>query len=311
MENRSQTVTMEFILAGFPESKHIKALLFVFILLLYLFTLVGNIIFIVTVNASPRLHSPMYYFLCHLSLLDLLFSSSAMPKILADMFYVERRISFTMCMIQMHTGLFLGETECFLLAFMAFDRYVAICLPLHYTVIMSQKRCRNIVVITWLTSLVMTIFPFVFKPLKFCKGNRIDHFVCEILPLLELVCANIPFYETLLYSLSLLFILVPFSLVCVSYACILISILKIHSVDGSTKAFSTCASHVTILVMFYGTLLPSYLGKYYKHPSNRHKYISIIYGCITPALNPLIYSLRNNEVKGAVSKILFRNRGPK
>ncbi|KAM4771267.1 olfactory receptor 2A7-like [Rhinophrynus dorsalis] len=204
----------------------------------------------------------------------------------------------------MSTALFLGEAECLLLAVMAFDRYVAICLPLRYTVIMSWKICKNTTVFVWVGSFLSTTLPTIVKPAVFCRENKVNHFLCEVLAILKLACGDTSTYEVTIFLQSLLTIFAPFAFIVVSYICIVISVLKIHSVDGRSKAFSTCVSHLTVVLMFYGTSMTMYLGPTNHFSPNQEKYFAVIYGIVTPMLNPLIYSLRNNEVKVAVRKIL-------
>ncbi|XP_053316495.1 olfactory receptor 5V1-like [Spea bombifrons] len=303
MENENQTVIKEFILTGLSQDRRTQILLFVLFLFMYLLTILGNILLICAVIANSRMHTPMYYFLCQLSFLDLFYSTSTVPKLLLDLIStMGGRISYIGCIAQMNTCLFLGETECILLAVMAYDRYVAICFPLRYTVIMSWRICKNISVIVWLGSFACSILPTVSSLRPICKGNQIDHFVCEIIALMKLVCGDTSVDEAKIIFASFFTLLVPFAFIVASYMCIIASILKIHSVDGRTKAFSTCGSHLTVVLMFYGTSMSLYLGPT-KHISKKHKYVTVFYGVVTPMLNPLIYSLRNHEVKVAVWKV--------
>ncbi|XP_063296761.1 olfactory receptor 13H1-like [Pelobates fuscus] len=253
------------------------------------------------------MHTPMYYFLCHLSFLDLFYSSNSIPKMLLDMISTSGgRISFFGCMIQMYTGLYLGENECILLAVMAYDRYIAICFPLRYTVIMSWKLCKNIIVVTWVGTLLLTSLPAISSHHTFCGGNKINHFACEVLALLKLVCENTSFDESMIFIGGLFTLSVPFAFILVSYVCIIVAILKIHSVGGRKKAFSTCGSHLTVVLMFYGTSMAMYMGPI-KNILEKQKFVSIIYGIVTPMLNPLIYSFKNQEVKKGVRRILITN----
>ncbi|XP_056418921.1 olfactory receptor 13C9-like [Hyla sarda] len=257
---------------------------------------------IVTVIVSPKLHTPMYYFLCNLSFLDLCCSSVTTPKFLFDTFLKIRRIPIIGCLIQMNVMLFLGGTECILLAVMAYDRYIAICSPLYYTTIMSWRVCRYLTVIMWLGSLILSSVPTMVKPLIFCKENTLDHFVCEVLALLEVACGDLSFYKITIVSVGFFTLFSPFVFIVVSYSCIIISILKIHSVEGRSKAFSTCASHLTVVLIFYLTFFTLYTGQR-KSISSHVKYVSLIYALFTPLLNPVIYSLRNNEAKEAFRKM--------
>ncbi|XP_053316491.1 olfactory receptor 2K2-like [Spea bombifrons] len=307
MEIENQTVITEFILTGLSQNQTTKKLLFVLFLLVYILTIFGNIFLICAVIANSRMHTPMYYFLCNLSFLDLLYTLSTVPKLLSDLLSAGRgRISYIGCSLQMNISLFLGETECILLAVMAYDRYIAICFPLRYMVIMSWRICKNITVVVWLGSFACSILPTVSSLRPICKGNQINHFICEVIALMKLVCGDTSFDESKIIFASFFTLLVPLAFILVSYMCIIASILKIHSAEGRTKAFSTCASHLTVVLMFYGTSMSLYLGPT-KQVSQKHKYISVVYVVVTPMLNPLIYSLRNNEVKGAFRKMLNRN----
>ncbi|XP_063775240.1 olfactory receptor 13C9-like [Pseudophryne corroboree] len=304
MENENQTLFKELILTGFSQDLKTRILLFVLFLLTYILIIMGNSFLICTIIISPQLHTPMYYFLCNLSFLDLFYASSSLPKMLLDIFSKKIRISIIGCLVQMNITLFLGTAECILLAVMAYDRYIAICFPLHYSVYMNWRTCRIITVVIWSGSLFSSTIPN-FKPLVFCRVNTLDHFVCEILALLELACGDLSFHKIAIFVGSLFTLVSPIIFIVVSYICIIISIINIHSAGGRSKAFSTCASHLTVVFMFYGTSMIMYMGQT-KTSSSNLKYISLIYGVMTPVLNPLIYSLRNNEVKKAFPKILAK-----
>ncbi|XP_072000373.1 olfactory receptor 2A7-like [Engystomops pustulosus] len=275
--NQSTVVLTEFVLTGFSKSLQTRIMLFILFLLFYILAIFGNSLLIFTVVVSPRIHTPMYYFLGHLSFIDLCYSSNSLPKMLHDVFSEKRRISVIGCLTQMNIGLFLGGIECMLLAVMAYDRYIAICFPLRYTVIMSWRLCHCVTFIMWVVSFILTTVPNMARPLVFCNENRINHFACEILVLVALACGDLSFYKI------------------VSYICIIVSILSIRSRDGKSKAFSTCASHLIVVLMVYGTSITMYMGNTKGFSSNL-KYISLIYGVVTPVLNPMIYSLRNSEL---------------
>ncbi|XP_040285743.1 olfactory receptor 13H1-like [Bufo bufo] len=301
----NQTMVKEFFLTGFSQSLQTRIILFILFLILYVLTIFGNCFLIFTVFTSPQIHTPMYYFLCNLSFLDLCYSSNSLPKMLIDVFSKRRRISIIDCLTQMHIGLFLGGTECILLAVMAYDRYIAICFPLYYTIIMSWRVCHCITLFMWAGSFILSTAPTMARPLVFCNDNHIDHFACEILVLLALACGDLSFYKIAIVIISFFTLLSPFIFIIVSYICIIVSILHIRSVDGRSKAFSTCASHLTVVLMFYGTSITMYMGHTKRFSSNL-KYISLIYGVVTPVLNPMIYSLRNNEVKQAFQKVFTK-----
>ncbi|XP_073418059.1 olfactory receptor 5V1-like [Dendrobates tinctorius] len=305
MELGNQTLVTEFILIGFSWNFQVCIFLFIFFFIIYIMTMLGNGFLIFTVIVSPQLHTPMYYFLCNLSFLDLCYSSNALPRFLYDVLSKSRRISVIMCLTQMSIGLILAGIECTLLAVMAYDRYIAICFPLYYTTIMSWRVCRNITASMWLGSIFFSSFPTIFQPPVFCKENQVNHFYCEALILMELACGDTSIYKLSAVITGVFTLLVPTVFIVGSYICIIISILKIHSSQGRCKAFSTCASHLTLVVLFFGTCMTMYMGQV-KIFSSHMKYISLIYIVGTPLLNPVIYSLRNNEVKGAFAKILTR-----
>ncbi|KAG9467540.1 hypothetical protein GDO78_014764, partial [Eleutherodactylus coqui] len=302
MDYRNQTLLTELILVGFTHNLKVSFLLFVLFFIMYILTILGNCFLIFTIIVSPQLHTPMYYFLCNLSFIDLGYTTCNVPKVLLDLFSNTRTISVTGCLIQMSFGLLLGVAECILLAVMAYDRYVAICFPLHYTVIMSWRVCNCITVTMWSGSLIVSLIPNIIKPLVFCRRKRLNHVVCEIVAVLELACGDLTITKMHMFYQSIVLLILPLLFIVVSYICLIISVLKIHSVGGRSKAFSTCASHLIVVIMFYGTAIAMYMGQ--ARFSSKLKYISLVYGIGTPVLNPFIYSLRNNEVKEAFKKIL-------
>ncbi|KAG9488543.1 hypothetical protein GDO78_004861 [Eleutherodactylus coqui] len=298
MEPSNQTHFEYFILIGFSWNLEISILLFVITLIIYMLTIQGNCLLIFTIIASPKLHTPMYYFLCYLSFLDLCYSSTFIPKLLTDIFSKRRRILIIGCLTQMTVGLFLASSECILLAVMAYDRYIAICFPLYYTVIMSWRVCRNSTIIISIGCFILSIFTPSVRPLILCKRNTLNHYFCEALALIEVACGDTSFTKVAMLLSSAFTVLAPLAFILISYICIVISILKIRTVGGRSKAFSTCASHITVVLMFYVTIIIVYMGQS-KNLSSYMKYISLVYVAITPLINPLIYSLRNNEVKEA------------
>ncbi|KAM4043928.1 olfactory receptor 13H1-like [Anomaloglossus baeobatrachus] len=305
MELGNQTLVTEFILIGFSQNFKICIFLFILFFIIYILTMFGNGFLIFTVIVSPQLHTPMYYFLCNLSFLDLCYSTNALPRFLHDLLSKNRNISVPMCVTQMIVCLILAGIECILLAVMAYDRYIAICFPLHYTTIISWKVCRNITISMWFGGIFFTSLPIILRPFVFCKENKLNHFYCEALLILEVACGDISFFKLSIIACGVFTILAPPVFIVITYIFILISILKIRSSQGRSKAFTTCASHLTLVVLFYGTCLTIYMGQT-KNLSPYLKYISLIYIVVTPLLNPLIYSLRNNEVKGAFTKTLSR-----
>uniref|UniRef100_A0A670ITD6 Olfactory receptor n=1 Tax=Podarcis muralis TaxID=64176 RepID=A0A670ITD6_PODMU len=286
------TAVTEFILLGFTDRQEIKTILFVLFLAIFLATLVGNFGIITLIWISPSLHSPMYFFLNNLAFLDL----------------KRKSISFAGCIVQMFLFAAFADAECLLLAAMAYDRYMAISNPLLYPLFMSRKVCICLVVGSYLTgsmtSLVHTCLTF---HLSFCGSNVINHFFCDIPPLLALSCSNTHFNEILLFALCGFIQMSTFVLIIISYACILCTILRMPSTDGRLKAFSTCTSHLTAVALFYGTLLFMYLRPSSSYAMDTDKIISVFYTVVFPMVNPLIYCLRNKEVKDALKRTLERH----
>ena len=301
------SVTMFFFL-GFSHYPKGEIIIFVLCLLMYLITLLGNMILISITILDSRLHTPMYFFLSNLSCLDIWYTSSAFPPMLINFISGENTISFLGCAAQMYFSLAMGSTECVLLSMMAYDLYVAICNPLRYPIIINKRVCVQIAVGSWVTgcftALVETVFVL---QLSLCGNSVINHFACEILAVLKLVCVDTSKVKLIMLVFTILLVPMPMLLICISYAFILFSILRISSVDGRSKAFSTCAAHLSVVVLFYGTVLSSYLKPSAIDSQEIDKFIALVYGALTPMLNPIIYSLRNKEVKAAVKKLLIGN----
>ncbi|XP_036594513.1 olfactory receptor 13C2-like [Trichosurus vulpecula] len=313
MEKINETTVTEFFLKGLSGYPRLEIIFFVLILVMYVVILLGNGILIVISILDPHLHTPMYFFLSNLSFLDICYTSTSIPPTLVSFLSQKKSISFSGCIIQMFLGLAMGTTECVLLATMAFDRYVAICKPLRYPIIMSKIVYVQMAAGSWVSggvnSLVQTILV---AQLPFCRNNVINHFSCEILAVMKLACADISGNELIMMVATTIFNLAPLLLIVVSYTLIISSILKIHSAEGRGKAFSTCSAHLTVVIIFYGTILFMYMKPKSKESLNSDKLqatdklISMFYGVVTPMMNPLIYSLRNKDVKEAVKHLLGR-----
>ncbi|NXS95363.1 O5AS1 protein, partial [Jacana jacana] len=292
-----------FILLGFTDRQEMELPLFGLFLLIYTTTLVGNISLVVLIRFNACLHTPMYYFLSNLSFLDLSCSSTIAPKMLVNLLSQQKTISLIGCATQMFLFAAFADAECLILAAMAYDRYVAICHPLLYTVAMSRRLCTSMVAGAYLsgglTSLVHTSFTFT---LSFCGSKVINHFFCDIPPLLELSCSNTQVNEVLLVTLCGFIQTSTFLTIVVSYACILSTILRVRGVERRHKAFYTCTSHLTAVGLFYGSLLFTYLRPSSSYSLDTDKVISAFYTVVFPMLNPLIYSLRNKEVKDALRR---------
>ncbi|KAM9098918.1 olfactory receptor 13C2-like [Sarcophilus harrisii] len=312
MEINETTVT-EFFLKGLSGYPKLEIIFFVLILIMYVVILLGNGILIVISILDPHLHIPMYFFLSNLSFLDICYTSTSIPPTLMNFLSQRKTISFSGCVVQMFLGLAMGTTECVLLAMMAFDRYVAICNPLRYSIIMNKIVYVQMAAGSWVAgsvnSLVQTIFVV---QLPFCGNNVINHFSCEILAVMKLACADISGNEFIMLIATTVFALTSLLLIVVSYILIISNILKIHSAEGRSKAFSTCSAHLTVVIIFYGTILFMYMKPKSKISPNSEKMqatdklISMFYGVMTPMINPLIYSLRNKDVKEAVKHLLVR-----
>lgn len=300
MEDKNQTQVTEFLFLGLTDHVHQQIVLFVMLLSVYLVTLGGNTGMIVLIWTDPRLHTSMYFFLSHLSFVDICSSSSIAPKMLCDIFAEKKDISFTGCATQMwFFGLFVA-TECFLLASMAYDRYMAICKPLLYTLVMSQSVCVQLVVGPYAMALISTMTHTILTfRLPFCGPNIINHFFCDISPLFSLACADTWINKLVLFIMAGAVVVLSGLIIMVSYVCILAAILKIQTADGKQKAFSTCSSHLAVVSILYGTLFFIYVCPGSTSSLDINKVISLFYTVVIPMLNPLIYSLRNKEVKNA------------
>ncbi|XP_032757941.1 olfactory receptor 8K3-like [Rattus rattus] len=303
MENYNRTVVTEFILMGITDHHGLQPSLFCLFLLIYLISLVGNLGMIVLTMVDSKLQTPMYFFLRHLATADLGYSTAVGPKMLTNFIVHQNRISFNLCATQLTFFLLFIACELFILSAMSYDRYVAICKPLFYMVIMSKRLCWVLVVIPYLycTVVALLITTKIFT-LSFCGSNVISHFYCDSLPLLSLVCSNTEEIEVIMLFLSAFNLISSLLLVLVSYLLILIAILRMNSAEGRRKAFSTCGSHLTVVTVFYGTLIFMYMQPKSSHSFDTDKVASVFYTLIIPMLNPLIYSLRNKDVKDALHR---------
>ncbi|XP_053120403.1 olfactory receptor 5V1-like [Hemicordylus capensis] len=306
---QNQTSVTEFILIGFSIDPQNQSLLFAIGLLVYLSTLAGNLVIITLIQVDQCLQTPMYFLLGNLSFIEICYISTTVPKMLWDLLLVDRRISFIGCALQMYFFVALGGTECVLLLAMAYDRFAAICYPLRYTLLMSQKICRGLLVTSWaIGSINSSIHTALVFSINFCHSNNIDHFFCDIPPLLRLSCSDTLVLQIVTYTISVCVIIVPFCLTLLSYILIVFSVLKIRTTRGRIKAFSTCASHLTVVSIFYGTIIYTYIRPFHNHSMEQERLVSVLYAMISPLLNPLIYSLRNKEVQGALWRALGKSR---
>ncbi|KAF6126200.1 hypothetical protein HJG60_014287 [Phyllostomus discolor] len=313
MGRTNDSIVTEFVLVGLSSHPKLQTVFFVLVLWMYLMIFLGNGVLISVIIYDSHLHTPMYFFLCNLSFLDICYTSSSVPLVLNTFLTVRNSVPFSGCMVQMFLSFAMGVTECVLLGMMALDRYVAICYPLRYPVIMSKGVYMLMAAGSWVSGLVNSVVQTsLAMRLPFCTNNVINHFVCEILAILKLACADISINVISMTVSNLMFLVIPLLVISISYTFIVATILRIPSTEGKRKAFSTCSAHLTVVTIFYGTVF----FMYSKPKSSRsvgtdnqdiiEALISLFYGVVTPALNPLIYSLRNKDVKAAVKNLLGR-----
>ncbi|XP_004648619.1 olfactory receptor 8H1-like [Octodon degus] len=303
MDSWNSTHEPDFILLGLADSAETQLGLFLLFLLIYLVTVLGNAGMILLIRLDPHLHTPMYFFLTHLSVLDLSYSSVITPKALQNLVSSTKIISYLGCLIQLYFFILFAAAECFLLSSMAYDRYVAICKPLHYSVLMSSRLCHILLAGSYIPGLVDSTVNVIFiSRLHFCKSNVIRHFFCDISPILALSCTDTSDNELVILTCAA-FNSLSLVIISASYVSIFYTILKINSTAGKRKAFSTCASHLLGVTIFYSTLIFIYLKPKQSYSLGKDQVASVFYTIVVPMLNPLIYSLRNREVKSAVLRI--------
>ncbi|XP_069498714.1 olfactory receptor 5V1-like [Ambystoma mexicanum] len=302
MEPGNWTALQEFMLLGIPEE---ACVVFLFIFLLIL---LGNLSIFAIIRIDSHLHTPMYFFISNLSLLDICYSTTTLPILLSNCMTGVSIISFHRCIAQMYFFVSLGGAECLLLAVMAYDRYAAICNPLRYSIVMSPMRCYQLAIACWISAFLNSILHTVMTSgLSFCGVIHLQHFFCDVPPLLKLSCTDTHTSKNLLYVVSIFLGVSPFLYIVISYVRIISSILKISSAEGRRKAFSTCSAHLIVVTIFYGTANFNYIGPRSGYPLEVESVSSLLYCLLTPLLNPIIYCLRNKEVKGALSK-LFKKK---
>ncbi|XP_070583592.1 olfactory receptor 5AR1-like [Erythrolamprus reginae] len=307
MAGDNHTQVTEFIFLGFTDNPYLEIVLFVVFLTIYLTNVIGNVGMILLILLDEQLHSPMYFFLCHLSLVDLGYSTAIAPRMLADFLRRHKVISFSSCATQFAFFVGFVDAECYVLAAMAYDRYVAICRPLHYNTIMSKQVCLVLVVGSYVVGLIsLASHTSLTFSLDYCGSNVINHFFCEIPPLLALSCSDTYVSEILLFSLCGFIEFSTLLIILISYIFIFAAILRIRSAEGRLKAFSTCASHLTGVTLFYGTVMFMYLRPPSSYSLDQDKWASVFYTVVIPMLNPLIYSLRNRDVKEAFRRVISK-----
>ncbi|XP_010633875.1 olfactory receptor 13 [Fukomys damarensis] len=305
----NQTSVTEFILLGFPLKPSMQMLLFGLFSLFYAFTLLGNGLIFGLICLESRLHTPMYFFLSHLAIVDIAYACNTVPQMLVNLLNPAKPISFAGCMTQTFLFLTLAHTECLLLVMMSYDCYVAICHPLRYSAIMSWKVCISLVVTSWSVGFLLALVHLgLLLPLPFCGSQKINHFFCEIISVLKLACADTHINKVMVLSGAVSVLVGPFSSIVVSYIHIVHAILKTGSGEGHQKAFSTCSSHLCVVGLFYGTAIAIYVGPQNENSKEQEKYLLLFHSLFNPMLNPLIYSLRNKEVKNGLIKLFLKER---
>nr|XP_002816627.2 LOW QUALITY PROTEIN: putative olfactory receptor 2W6 [Pongo abelii] len=307
MEKSNDSSAYGFILVGFSNHPKLEMALFIVNFILYSVAVLGNSTIILVCLLDSQLHTPMYFFLANLSFLDLCFSTSCIPQMLVNLWGPDKIISYACCVVQLFSFLSIGGIECIFLAVMAYDRYAAVCKPLYYLVIMHPQLCLGLVAAGWGSGLVNAI---VMSPLTMtlsrCGHCQVKHFLCEMPALIKMACADARAVEMLAFAFAVLMVLLPLTLILVSYGYIAAAVLRIKSAAGRWKAFNTCSSHLTVVSLFYGSIIYMYMQPGNSSSQDQGKFFTLFYNLVTPMLNPLIYTLMNKEVKGALKKVLGR-----
>ncbi|XP_020830084.1 olfactory receptor 10AG1-like [Phascolarctos cinereus] len=312
MAAENLTVVVEFILLGFSDQPKLQGFLFGIFLVIYLSILIGNGLIIVITKVDPALQTPMYFFLGNFSFLEICYTSVTLPRMLINIWTKKRNISFVTCAIQLGFFLILGNPECLLLGVMAYDHYVAICKPLYYPLIMNHNLCVQLVAGSWSIGIPVQIAQtYQIFSLPFYGSNKLDHVFCDPRPLLRVACKDTFVNELSIYASAMLFVMIPFLLILWSYIKIMPVILKLPSITGRYKAFSTCSSHVMVVGLFFGSIIITYLQPKSSHSVKNEKIFSLFYTILTPMFNPLIYTLRNKDVIVALKKLLPKCGGTK
>ncbi|XP_012372425.1 olfactory receptor 1J1 [Octodon degus] len=305
MRPENQSNVSEFLLLGLPIQPEQQAVFFVLFLVMYLTTVLGNLLIILLIRLDSHLHTPMYFFLSHLALTDISFSSVTVPKMLTNMRTQHRSITYEGCVSQTYFFIFFADLDSFLITSMAYDRYVAICHPLHYTTIMSQSLCVMLVAMSWVIACACALLhTLLLAQLSFCVKNIVPHFFCDLGALLRLSCSDTSLNQLVIFTAGLAAIMLPFLCILASYGRIGVTVLQVPSTKGICKALSTCGSHLSVVILYYGAII----GLYFLPPSinsNDNEIIaSVMYTVVTPMLNPFIYSLRNKDMKGALIRLI-------
>ncbi|KAM4696236.1 olfactory receptor 5AR1-like [Rhinophrynus dorsalis] len=305
MDQHNVTVMTCFVLVGISDFPQMQAIIFLLVLLIYLMTLGGNVTILFLIFTDPRLHTPMYFFLCHLSCLDMMYTTVTLHRIFFTFISGDNSITFHDCFTQLYFFMSLVGIELFLLTAMSYDRYVAICNPLYYHLIMNQKVCIILATICWVLGFLGALpLIYIFYGFSCYKSKVINHFFCDILALLKISCSDTSLLEHTILVVAVFFDFTPFLLTLGSYMCIISTILKIQSATGRLKSFYTCSSHLTVVILFYGTVSSLYLKPTSMVSLGSEKWLALVYTAFVPMLNPLIYSLKNKDVKSALRGVL-------
>ncbi|XP_073511029.1 olfactory receptor 5B21-like [Phyllobates terribilis] len=308
MLENNLTAVIEIFLLGYQVSQELKIFLFCLLLVIYLVTICGNLLIITLVSSSKNLHTPMYFFISQLSITDMLVITDIVPNMLHILLNNGATITFVGCITQLYF-LDASETvECFLLAVMSYDRYVAICKPLHYNVIMKSGHCVILTIISWVFGFSIVLIDMITTAkLNYCGPNIIDHIFCDLVPLLELACSDTYIVHMELNLLSITSVFIPITIIVVSYTCIVLAILRISSSTGRQKAFSTCSSHLTVVSIFFWTIFSIYVVPTKGRSSTISKILLLLYTVFIPFINPIVYSLRNKDFIKAIQKACYKN----
>ncbi|XP_027702537.1 olfactory receptor 10AG1-like [Vombatus ursinus] len=307
MSGRNFTLIMEFILLGFSDLPNLQGFLFGVFLVIYMIILIGNGLIIVITKVDPALQTPMYFFLGNFSFVEICYTSVTLPRMLMNLSTQNRHISLVACAVQLCFFLILVVTECLLLTVMAYDRYVAICKPLYYQVIMNHKVCVQLVIGSWVTGIPVVIGQtYQIFSLPFCGSNKLNHVFCDMPPVVKLACGDAFVNQLSAYADAILFALIPFLLILGSYVKIILTILKLSSAPGRHKLFSTCSSHFIVVILFFGSGLIVYFRPKSNHSEGLDKVLSLFYTIVTPMFNPMIYTLRNKDVIEALRKLTLK-----
>ncbi|XP_006874077.1 PREDICTED: olfactory receptor 1361-like [Chrysochloris asiatica] len=309
MTGANQSSVSEFLLLWLSrQPQQQQQLLFGLFLSMYLVTVLGNLLIILAIRTDSRLHTPMYFFLSNLSSVDICFSSATIPKMLANHILRTQTISFSDCLTQIYFIIVFADLDNFLLSVMSYDRFVAVCHPLHYTTKMTPQLCALMVTVSWvIANLNALLHTLLLARLSFCADNTIPHFFCDVVPLLKLSCSDTHLNEMMVLMVAGPIMIAPFICILISYILITCAVLRIPSTKGKLKAFSTCGSHLAVVFLFYGTIIALYFNPSSSHSAETEITAAVMYTVVTPMLNPFIYSLRNKDMKGALRKILSMN----